>query len=94
MTKESYLDTLRHQYTDDIKEAYFECQHQLGAQIDIPQLNERLEGLIQSASFEGLSPSDFDELVRSILPDLHSKLHYLTKAKARTHAPPRKRSAA
>lgn len=68
MDRESFLETIRKQYSDDIHEAYVEAEHEGGA-IDWGLLNEKLGKLMKSAKAEGLSPAEFCDLVQSVLPE-------------------------
>ena len=67
MNKESFLDTLRTQYREDIREAFIECEHQ--SQVDFLTLNIKLKSLMNTAKFEGLPFKDFEDLVNSTLPE-------------------------
>ena len=81
MNRESFLETIRQQYADEIREAYIECEHDEGRTFDIPELNKRLKKLMSAAKVSGLAPAEFEEMVRSILPDVVSKLDFGSWAK-------------
>lgn len=68
MDRDSFLDTLRGQYADEIQAAFAECEHDNGHDIDYEHLNEMLNALRKAAVHEGLSPGDFEDLVDSTLP--------------------------
>jgi hypothetical protein len=80
MDKESFLETVRKQYTEEIHEVYLECSHQ-DRSVDFVKLNQGLARLMQSASVQGLRHEDFEDLVRSTLPQVFSQLR-LPKTKA------------
>jgi hypothetical protein len=67
MNRETFLDTLRTQYREDIREAYIESVHQ--RKVDFAELSSKLQQLMKTAHLEGLPIEDFDELTKSILPD-------------------------
>ena len=67
MNKESFLEVVKQQYSDEIHAAYIECEHGHG-KVDFKGLNERLQKLMANAKVEGLAPCDFEELARATLP--------------------------
>jgi hypothetical protein len=70
MDRESFLDTIRSQYAEEINEAYLECEHENGRQIDVKKLNELLTKLMKTAKVDGLPPREFEDLVKSTLPKI------------------------
>lgn len=76
MNRDDYLFGLKERYAEEIYEAYLECEHKSGREVDFPKLNEMLTKLNRSALVEGLSAEDFEELVRAELPDISSQLKY------------------
>ena len=76
MDRESFLETVKKQYADEIHEAYVECEHDDGRAVDFVQLNQRLRRLQASARAEGLGERDFQELVRSSRPEVWDKLSF------------------
>jgi hypothetical protein len=71
MNRESFLETIRQQYADEIREAYIECEHDDhgSQQVDFAELNRRLNKLRSSAKLDGLAVTEFEELARATLPD-------------------------
>jgi len=69
MNKESFLEVVRQQYSEEIHEAYVEHSHGGGSKIDIPGLNKRLLKLMANAKVDGLSAHEFEELARATLPE-------------------------
>lgn len=69
MNRESFLETVKQQYAEEIHEAYIEHEHGLGGKVDFPALNKQLKKLKASAKVEGLSAQDFDDLVQATLPE-------------------------
>lgn len=83
MDRESFIEVLRKQYSEEITEAYHECEHGAGRPIDYPKLNKLLAKLMRNAKVEGLSAKDFEELVVTTLPGIGQKIDLrLTKAAA------------
>jgi hypothetical protein len=80
MDRESFLDTLRQKYAENIHEAYLECEHEDGRSVDYPRLNGLLQKLAKTAKVEGLPPKEFEDLVRSTLPEVNGKLDLGKKA--------------
>jgi hypothetical protein len=80
MNRESFLEAVKEQYADEIHEAYLECEH--GEKLDLPKLESMLARLMAAASHEGISASDFKELVRTTLPDHADELELLAEPKA------------
>ncbi len=82
MDKESFLDTLRQQYVEDIHEAYIECEHGDDHKIDMPKLEQLLWKLMKNAKVDGLLPKEFMDLVRSTLPDAAGQIDFTRLGKA------------
>jgi hypothetical protein len=82
MNKESFLDTIKQQYSDEIHAAYVECEHGGGHKIDLPELSKRLQKLMASAKVEGLPGAEFEDLVRATLPDIAEKVELRPVRKA------------
>ena len=76
MDRESFLETIKKQYADEIHEAFLECEHDDGRRIDYPKLNARLKRLFTNAKAEGLSVKDFHDLVHSTMPGYEDKVDY------------------
>jgi hypothetical protein len=72
MNKESFLETLRSQYAEEIHEAHIECERGEG-RVDLELFAHKLHQLRKSAQVEGLANQEFDELVNSLLPLLMKK---------------------
>jgi hypothetical protein len=66
MNRESFLDTVRQQYADEIQEAYRGCLHE--GRLDSLRLQRELDRLMKSAGVEGLPAREFEELVQATLP--------------------------
>jgi hypothetical protein len=82
MDREGFLETIRKQYAEDIQEAYLECEHDDGRSIDMVRLNLSMAKLMQSAQVDGLPPHEFEDLVRSTLPDVAAKINFPRKKAA------------
>jgi hypothetical protein len=82
MNKESFLDALKQQFTDEIHEAYIECEHGTEGKVDLPSLNLRIQKLMAHAQIEGLSPIEFQQLVRATLPGVADKIVFQAAKKA------------
>lgn len=67
MNKESFLDTIRDQYREEIREAYLESEHH--EKIDYSELKYKLSHLKKAAALEGLPHKDFEDLVKCALPE-------------------------
>jgi len=74
MNRESFLETVKKQYTDEIHEAYLECEHE--GTVDLKALNQRIKKLMSNAKVEGLAPKEFEDLVRTTIPDVAGKLDF------------------
>lgn len=74
MNRESFLETVKQQYSEEIHEAFIECEHGGERKVDLPKLDDLLERLGQNAQKEGLSAGDFVELVQSTLPFVWDQL--------------------
>lgn len=73
MDREDFHDGLIRQYSDEIREAYLECEHK--DRFDIFEYKNKLTSLLQSAKIEGLSGDDFWSLVEEHDPESFSKLN-------------------
>lgn len=83
MNRESFLDTIKQQYTDEIREAYLECEHGYAPfRVDVMELNRRLNKLRAIAKKEGLPMMDFEELARAALPDVAEMIEFEPVRKA------------
>jgi hypothetical protein len=69
MNKETFLDTLRSQYAEEIHEAHIECERGEG-RIDLEAFAHKLHQLRKAAQVEGLPNQDFDDLVNATIPAL------------------------
>lgn len=78
MNKDDFLFALREQFTASIEEVYAECEHDHG--VDFKTLGTKLAKLKKAAKLQGLSESDFDELVKNGLPHAWETLHGGKKA--------------
>ena len=67
MDRESFLETVRKQFADEIHETYLECEH--GKKVDLKRLNTMLKKLMGAARAQGLPETEFWDLVKSTLPD-------------------------
>lgn len=72
MDKDSFLETLRKQYRDQIRAAYIECEHE--SQVDFGALRKRLKKLVTHSLSQGISAKEFADLVQSTLPEIRGKL--------------------
>lgn len=81
MDRESFLDTLREQYADEIHEAYVACNH--GEAVDYDQLNTSLGRIMKTARVDGLSEADFAELVQSTIPEHSEKIQVISPFRAK-----------
>ncbi len=68
MTKESFLETIRSRYIEDIREAYLECEHGPGKPVDYEKLGRLLAKLMGHARRAGISQHEFEELTMVTLP--------------------------
>lgn len=68
MNKESFLEVVKQQYSEEIHAAFVEHEHGGGNKIDLPGLNKRLQKLMANAKVEGLAAHEFEELARATLP--------------------------
>ena len=66
MDRESFLDTLKQQFGEQITELYYEYEH--GKKVDIDGLWSALDKLRTQAFKQGLGYTEFDSLVQSSLP--------------------------
>jgi hypothetical protein len=74
MDRESFLETVKNQYVDEIRVAFLECEHHGGRVIDYSALNQRLKKLMVGAKKEGISPRDFQLLVQAVLPHVFEQI--------------------
>jgi hypothetical protein len=81
MNKESFLETIRQHYSDEILEVYNECAHG-GNGVDVKQLNDRLIKMMANAKREGLSNAEFEDLVKMLLPTAADQVQLLPVAQA------------
>lgn len=80
MDRDDFVEALREQYADEIHEAYIECEHENGKNIDFEKLNDSLAKLMKAANVDGLHDSDFKELVKSTLPEVVEHVPFLKAA--------------
>jgi hypothetical protein len=74
MDRESFLETVKNQYVDEIRVAFLECEHHGGKVIDYSALNQRLKKLMVGAKKAGISTHDFQLLVQAVLPHIVEQL--------------------
>lgn len=83
MNSESYLETVKQQYSEEIHAAYAEHTHGHNKEVDIQGLNKRLQKLMSNAKVEGLPVAEFEELARATLPaEVAQKIVFPGVAKA------------
>jgi hypothetical protein len=73
MDREGFLEQVRHQYMERISAVYVQAEHEHG-EVDYGFLSAQLLKLKKGAAAEGIGGADFDEMVRSVLPDLDGKV--------------------
>jgi hypothetical protein len=78
MDRESFLDGIKQQYAERIHEAYIECEHE--EVVDFTRLGTALKKLMTQAKAEGLPAKDFEDLVRSTLPESVEHLNMFARA--------------
>lgn len=78
MNRESFMETLRNHYADEIMSALYRCKH--GDSIDYPALTHLLLDMGHAARGEGLGRSEFENLVKAILPGVWEDLQTQQKA--------------
>ena len=74
MNRESFLETVRQQFTDEIHAVFLRCEH--GKDVDYAQLTHLLSKLRDAAKREGLAYPDFEDLVKSALPGVWDHLEW------------------
>ena len=67
MNKESFLETLKTKYSEEIHSAYQKHEHR--HDLDILALNKQLNQIMKTAKLDGLPQRDFEDLVKSVLPE-------------------------
>ena len=67
MDKESFVETLRVKYAEEIREAYLECQH--NGKVDHTAFGPKLLTIMKQAKAEGLPETDFIDLMKSAVPE-------------------------
>jgi hypothetical protein len=76
MDKEAFIESVKSQFVDEIKEAFLECEHHGGQEIDHFQLNRRLKSLMSGAKKAGIPHKEFHQLVQIVLPHVVDKLAF------------------
>lgn len=74
MNRETFLDTIRSRYLEDIREAYLECEHGAEKPIDYVKLGKILARLMEHAIASGLTAAEFEELTMVTMPGLGVKI--------------------
>lgn len=74
MDKDSFTETLRKQFRDQIRAAYIECEH--ASEVDFGALRKRLRKLVSQSTAQGISAKEFADLVQSTLPEIRGKLDF------------------
>lgn len=72
MNRESFLETVRKQYCDRISASYLLCEHE--GRVNVEEFGAQLKPLKKMAEREGISFSEFDELVFSFFPDIRGRV--------------------
>ena len=78
MNRESFLEAIKTHYTEEIHAAFVECEH--GKDVDFSRLTHLLSKLRDAAKGEGLAHTDFEDLVKSVLPGVWDNLKWKPKA--------------
>lgn len=67
MTKETFMETLKTRYGEEIQGAYAEWAHK--TRVDFSVLNEQLRILMEASHLEGLPEKEFEDLLKITLPE-------------------------
>jgi len=76
MDKEEWKECLMEQYAEQVFEAYQECTDYDGRFVDQDKLNALLVRILNNAKVDGLSESEFEDIVHSTLSDVSFELEY------------------
>ena len=74
MNKEGFVQALKQKYADDIMAAYVQCEVEGDKHIDFPKLNGLLWRLMKNAKVDGLNCKEFEDLVKSCLPEVQNRI--------------------
>ena len=79
MDRETFKDTLRQKYADDIREAYLECEHKNGSQVMVDQteLMKRVSKLLKCAKSDGFTQEEFAEIAESAQPGAFGNFDFM-----------------
>jgi len=76
MDKEILLDSLKNQFSKEVTEIIYHCHIDSNAYLDVDALNASLKSLMLVSFRQGLSESDWYELVYELAPDIYDELSY------------------
>lgn len=76
MDKEILLDSLKNEYSEEVTQIIYHCQNDQKVYLDVDALNSSLKSLMLISFRQGLSESDWYELVYELAPDIYDELNY------------------
>ena len=76
LDQEILLDTLREEYSEEVKEIIYSCQFAGKHYLDVEGLNSRLKRLRISSFNPILSDHDWYELIYELAPEIYDELSY------------------
>lgn len=68
MNREDFLDTLVRQFTEEVREAYVECEHTRTA-FDTADFEKRVHKIWKAAELDGVSKVQFRAILMDVVPD-------------------------
>ena len=82
MDKEILLDSLKNKFSKEVTEIIYHCHIDSNVYLDVTALNTSLKSLMLVSFREGLSESDWYELVYELAPDVYDDISYGTNIAA------------
>lgn len=76
MDKESFIDTLIAQYTEEIEEILLESEHVYRSTIDYELLDQKATQLIKCAMIDGLDEKTVWNLIQARIPSYVNYINY------------------
>ena len=76
MDKEILLDSLKNTYAKEVTEIIYNCHIDSNVFLDVDALNSSLKSLTLVSFRQGLSETDWYELVYELAPDIYDDISY------------------
>lgn len=81
MNRDDIVETLKREFSEEIREALLESEQNRGKIVDYDKLNKKIEQAWRAAKLAGLTADDFADVIENVIPEHLESVTFL-----KTHA--------